>query len=143
MVGGHLRPAAGEFDARGPRFGPGRVFRRVIGKKFEVGADGTRVVGGVFGVALSDGNIGSEVYGDSGAAFEMFDTIFQLLERFQPPHPQGRMCGKVRTPVVSFHTQLQGCARIPRQLHWVQSEVLEAGSRPRGAKNRKSAPIAI
>ena len=89
MVGGHLRPAAGEFDARGPRFGPGRVFRRVIGKKFEVGADGTRVVGGVFGVALSDGNIGSEVYGDSGAAFEMFDTIFQLLERFQPPHPQG------------------------------------------------------
>ena len=88
MVGGHLRPAAGEFDARGPRFGPGRVFRRVIGKKFEVGADGTRVVGGVFGVALSDGNIGSEVYGDSGAAFEMFDTIFQLLERFQPPHPQ-------------------------------------------------------
>ena len=68
MVGGHLRPAAGEFDARGPRFGPGRVFRRVIGKKFEVGADGTRVVGGVFGVALSDGNIGSEVYGDSGAA---------------------------------------------------------------------------
>ena len=89
MVGGHLRPAAGEFDARGPRFGPGRVFRRVIGKKFEVGADGTRVVGGVFGVALSDGNIGSEVYGDSGAAFEMFDTIFQLLERFQPPNPQG------------------------------------------------------
>ena len=86
MVGGHLRPAAGEFDARGPRFGPGRVFRRVIGKKFEVGADGTRVVGGVFGVALSDGNIGSEVYGDSGAAFEMFDTIFQLLERFQPHH---------------------------------------------------------
>ena len=91
MVGGHLRPAAGEFDARGPRFGPGRVFRRVIGKKFEVGADGTRVVGGVFGVALSDGNIGSEVYGDSGAAFEMFDTIFQLLERFQPPHPQGSL----------------------------------------------------
>ena len=91
MVGGHLRPAAGEFDARGPRFGPGRVFRRVIGKKFEVGADGTRVVGGVFGVALSDGNIGSEVYGDSGAAFEMFDTIFQLLERFQPPHPQGTL----------------------------------------------------
>ena len=90
MVGGHLRPAAGEFDARGPRFGPGRVFRRVIGKKFEVGADGTRVVGGVFGVALSDGYIGSEVYGDSGAAFEMFDTIFQLLVRFQPPNPQGR-----------------------------------------------------
>ena len=89
MVGGHLRPAAGEFDARGPRFGPGRVFRRVIGKKFEVGADGKRVVGGVFGVALSDGNIGSEVYGDSGAAFEMFDTIFQLLERFQAPNPQG------------------------------------------------------
>ena len=95
MVGGHLRPAAGEFDARGPRFGPGRVFRRVIGKKFEVGADGTRVVGGVFGVALSDGNIGSEVYGDSGAAFEMFDTIFQLLERFQPPNPQGSLRAKL------------------------------------------------
>ena len=90
MVGGHLRPAAGEFDARGPRFGPGRVFRRVIGKKFEVGADGTRVVGGVLGGALSDGNIGSEVYGDSGAAFEMFDTIFQPLERFQLFNPQGR-----------------------------------------------------
>ena len=100
MVGGHLRPAAGEFDARGPRFGPGRVFRRVIGKKFEVGADGTRVVGGVFGVALSDGNIGSEVYGDSGAAFEMFDTIFQPLERFQLFNPQGRSIKKKTTSVL-------------------------------------------
>ena len=110
MVGGHLRPAAGEFDARGPRFGPGRVFRRVIGKKFEVGADGTRVVGGVFGVALSDGNIGSEVYGDSGAAFEMFDTIFQLLERFQPPHPQGSVFRKFLFLAFQVYTSLS----VPR-----------------------------